>query len=203
MSTVVARHARLATRGPACGQPSDCVSELCTGNLCACSASLNVLDDGSGANGTVGLPDLVMSEISPGNYIEVFNTTLAAIPLNAAPHWLCSPFAYAQLATLAPTTTVPAGGFATIPWPTSFTDVDAGGEVLLYASAAFNDNTQILDFSCWGVNPPRHAQSQAEAVGKWLGGMQRGAVVFGDSSQRIDDRGNGRGLHYDVGPDAE
>jgi hypothetical protein len=156
--------------GQSCVQPNDCVSGVCTGSLCACSPSLNPLDDGSGANGGVGLPDLVMSEISPGNYIELFNTTGAAITLGASAHWLCSPFAYAKLSVIAAAVTVPAGGYATVPWPAGFTDVNAGGEVMLYASAAFSTNSEILDFMCWGINPHGTRKSQAEAIGKWTGG---------------------------------
>jgi hypothetical protein len=128
---------------------------------------LDVLDDGTGSNGTISLPALVMSEISPGNYIELFNTTGTAITLAGAPYWLCSPFAYVSLATLAPSVTVPANGYATVTWPAGFTDTNAGGEVILYASASFNLSTEILDFVCWGTNPHGSRKTQAESVGKW------------------------------------
>ena len=84
-------------------------------------------------------------------------------------HQLCSPFDYAALSALAPSTIVPAGGFATVPWPGIFVDVDAGGEVILYSSNSFGSDTAILDFVCWGTNPHGSRKTQAETVGKWQG----------------------------------
>ena len=145
------------------------VADSSVADASICPNSLEVLDDNSGANGAIGLPDLVMSEINPGDYIELFNTTAIDIDLGAVQHQLCSPFSYVSLVSLAPTTVVPAGGFATVPWPVNFVDVDAGGEVILYASSSFGTDTAILDFVCWGTNPHGSRKSQAETVGKWLG----------------------------------
>ena len=84
---------------------------------------LDPLDDGSGVNGAVGLPALVISEVNPGEYVELFNTTASSITLPSI-YWLCSSFVYAQVAGV-----VPAGGYATVPWPANFPHVtDANGE---------------------------------------------------------------------------
>lgn len=131
---------------------------------------LDPLDDGSGAFGAIGLPALVISEINPGDYIEFFNTTLAPIAMSTSPYWLCSPFVYVSLPGAGAAVVVPAGGYATIPWPASFTDTDAGGEIQLYKTSNFGVSTDILDFVCWGVNPHGTRVAQAIAIGKWSGG---------------------------------
>ena len=129
-----------------------------------CAQPLDALDDGSGAFGAVGLPAIVISEIKPGpgGYIELFNTTNG--DFNTTGYWFCSPFNYSQVSVL-----VPAGSYLTVPWPVSFDDTTAGGEVQLFKSSAFNTSTEILDFVCWGVNPHFSRKGQAEAVGKWSG----------------------------------
>lgn len=134
-----------------------------TGARAQCDPDLDVLDDGSGANGAVGLPPVVISEINPGDYIELFNTT--ASDFNTTGYWFCSPFFYTQVGAVV----VPAGGYATIPWPMVFTDTDAGGEIQLFKSGSFGTSTDILDFVCWGTNPHPTRVAQANAVGKWAG----------------------------------
>lgn len=134
-----------------------------------CPAALAVQDDGTGSSGAVGVPDLVISEIDPGTYIELFNTTDADIALSGSAIQLCSRPAYSALSARAPSVTVPAGGYATIPWPPTFMDVDAGGEIILYANSSFATNTAILDYVCWGSIPHMSRKDQAEAVGKWSG----------------------------------
>ena len=128
-----------------------------------CDPDLNPLDDGSGAFGAVGLPAVVISEINPGNYIELFNTT--ASDFNTTGYWFCSPFTYTQVGAVI----VPAGGYATVVWPGAFIDTDAGGEIQLFKSGNFGASTDILDFVCWGTNPHGTRVAQANAVGKWSG----------------------------------
>jgi hypothetical protein len=123
--------------------------------------------------------NLVISEIDPGSHIEIYNPTGAAINLSTSSYQLCSPFVYAALATLGPGT-VPAGGYYLLPWPSGFTDVDSGGEVILFADGNFGDSTKIVDFVCWGVNPHDSRKGQAESVGKWTGAcadaLEQGAI---------------------------
>ena len=124
---------------------------------------LDPLDDGTGANGAVGLPALVISEVNPGEYVELFNTTQSNITLPSI-YWLCSSFVYAQVAGV-----VPAGGYATVPWPANFPHVtDANGEMMLYRSANFAANADILDYIIWG-NPGITRKTQATTIGKWVG----------------------------------
>ncbi|MCB9559201.1 MAG: hypothetical protein H6708_02190 [Kofleriaceae bacterium] len=101
--------------------------------------------------------------------IELYNNTASPIALSSTAYWLCSPFVYKDLASLAPAVTIPAGGYATVPWPAGFTDVDAGGEVILYldANTGFGDGLKIMDFVCWGTNPHGSRLALAAGAGKW------------------------------------
>lgn len=157
-----------------------------------CDPALNPLDDGSGAFGAVGLPQVVISEIKPGagGYVEYFNTTAAAV--NLAPLWLCSPFDYAPAGAIM----VPAHGYATVPWPVIFSDTPAGGEVILFKSAAFGTSTEILDYVCWGTNPHSSRQAQAIAVGKWSGACP-GVLTNGAIHRKIGTKGT-TAADYDV-----
>lgn len=121
------------------------------------------------SDGTSIPVDLVLSEIRPREFIELFNTTAQDITLGSAQFNLCSPFDYASLRNFAPSVVVPAGGYATIPWPVFFTDTAAGGEVILYRLPVFDVSNNIVDFVCWGTNPHSSRKGQAESVGKWSG----------------------------------
>lgn len=132
----------------------------------ACPAALNPTSDG----GAAGLQNLVISEINPGDYIELYNNTASPIDLSNGAFQLCSRPQYVALATHAPSVTVPAGGYATVTWPSSFTDVDAGGEIALYANSSFGDPASVMDFVCWGTNPHESRKSEAETANKWNDG---------------------------------
>jgi hypothetical protein len=132
-----------------------------------------------------GTPDLIISEIDPGSFIEVFNTTSAPIALGAPSTFqFCSPFTYQPLATLAPGVVVAPGGYAQLPWPSAFDDTDAGGEIILFASSDFGTNENIMDFVCWGTNPHSSRMGQATAISKWSNACL-GAITAGRSLQRV------------------
>ncbi len=140
----------------------------------ACPAGLNPAPDLSAG----APPTLIISEINPGEYIEVFNNTTAPMNLAATVFELCSRPGYARVATLTGAGTVPAGAYATLGWPVGFADVDAGGEVMLYASSSYGTSAHIMDFVCWGVNPHSSRKAQAVEVGKWTGDCA-GALTSG------------------------
>ena len=167
-----------------------CLSFLTANARAQCDPDLAPLDDGSGVFGAVGLPAVVISEINPGDYIELFNTT--ASDFNTTGYWFCSPFTYTQVGAVV----VPAGGYATVPWPGVFTDSDAGGEIQLYKSSLFGISTDILDFVCWGTNPHATRVSQANAVGKWSGPCAP-AVVNGAIHRKVGTAGTSAS-DYDV-----
>lgn len=175
----------------------------------SCQPGLAVQDDGGGADGAVGLPDLVISEVRPAEYIELFNTTDGDIDLSGTTHAFCSPFLYADLADLhAPgedtgSVTVPAGGFATIQWPITparavFLDDSDGGAILLYSVDSFSTDTAILDFVCWGSPSHSTRKDQAEAVSKWDEGADCAPVLTNGSIHRLANTTGDGAASYDV-----
>ena len=103
-----------------------------------------------------------IAEIDPGATITLFNPTGADISL--AGYQLCAMPAYVSI-----TGTVPARGSLSIPWPGSFSDTDAGGEVALYTSGSFGSATAQIDFVCWGTGHTPSRKSVAETDGDWSG----------------------------------
>jgi len=149
----------------------------------ACATDLGVQDDGS-TGGADTIPDLVISELNPGDYLEVFNPTGSTVDISMTPYsayrW-CAPFQYAPLA---PTISIPAGSYAVLDWPASFSNAtDAGGEVILYRSSAFGTSSDILDFVCWGTYGSSR-KTQAESVAKWSGACVSGAIPAGGALHR-------------------
>ncbi|MEM9190501.1 MAG: lamin tail domain-containing protein [Myxococcota bacterium] len=176
--------------GTDCTDADPCTtSDRCDAGGCGGTAvmDLGVRPDGSDAFGGVSRPPLVISEIDPGDFIELYNRTSQPIPLMGDSYQLCSSPMYIDLAMLAPGVTVPANGYATIPWPMGFTDNDAGGEIILYSEADFTDSTNILDFVCWGTVPHASRLSEAAMLEKWTASDCGGALTAG-SIQRIPNR---------------
>jgi hypothetical protein len=160
-----------------------------------CATALNPTSDGSAA----GLQDLVLSEINPGQYIEVYNNTAAAIDLDTVAYQLYSnPDSVAiAAANVGMNITVPAHGFAELGWPAAFTDTDAGGEVILFVDNQFTDMASIMDFVCWGTNPHSSSKQLAEDANKWddaaacasaltMGAIHRLATTDGVSAADYD-----------------
>jgi hypothetical protein len=140
-----------------------------------CPPSLAPTSDG----GSAALQNVVISEINPGDYIELYNNTGTDIDLDNVAFQLCSPFQYAAVAVVGAGVTIPAGGYAEIDWPAAFTDADAGGEVILYTdSGDFADGARIMDFVCWGTNPHDTRKALAESANKWTGACA-GALTMG------------------------
>lgn len=142
------------------------------GDAPLCSPALDVVDDGSGLAGAGGLPALVISEVAPGRFIELYNTTAAPIDLSGSDYLLHSRGNTPQNIVLAASgVTVPAGGYATIDWGFSRATLD-GGDLALYTSADDLSNARsLLDYVCWGGLPAANRQALANAAGKWIGGL--------------------------------
>lgn len=160
------------------------------GQLPTCTSSLTINNDGTG----IAQP-LVISEINPGDYIEVFNNSGEEINLATSTAQFCSPFEYQALKLLS-TAKIPAGGFLKLNWPTGFQDLDSGGEVILYANGAFSTSSSIMDFVCWGTNPHDSRKSQAEGVGKWSGACA--GAITGGAIHRLTSTAGTSASDYDV-----
>ncbi len=138
-----------------------------TGHLGDPCCPLSPLDDQTGQP-PGGIPEVIISEIKPGEFIEVHNTTDADVDLSSVVWQWCSPLSYAVVAT---SVVIPPKGFATLNWPSNFFNSTAtNGEIILFLDTVgfFNDATRQLDYVCWGTGP-KIRKTQAEGVGKWSG----------------------------------
>jgi hypothetical protein len=129
----------------------------------ACAADLNPSDDGSSA----ARQALVLAEINPGDYLELYNNTASDIDLDTSTVQVVSGGMTVALATAGAGITVRAGGRAVVDWPAALTDAtDAGGEVLIYLATP-TTAAEIMDFVCWGTAPTTSFKADAVANGKW------------------------------------
>ena len=137
-----------------------------------CNAPLDPQPDGS----TVADPEpaIVISEINPGNYIEVYNRSNAAVDLSMAPfdddRWCAQP----EYPNVTPAITIPALSYAELDWDADLSNQanDSAGELALYANGGFGSSANVLDFVCWGptpVGPGGTRIDEAIGAGKWTG----------------------------------
>ncbi len=165
----------------------------------ACASSLTPADDGSGA----ARQALILSEINPGDYVEVFNNTGADIDLDTVAYQLVTGLVTEPISGvgIGAGITVAAGGFAELGWPATFTTPDdLGGEVLLYLDTDTATDTQIMDFVCWGATPTDSHKADAENGAKWdstAGGPCPVALVAGAIHRLASTDGLGA-TDYDV-----
>jgi hypothetical protein len=132
-----------------------------------------------------------IAEIDPGTSITLFNPTGADI--NVAGYLLCSRPSYPPISG-----TVPARGTLSIPWPGSFSDTDAGGEVALYTSGSFGSASAQIDFVCWGTGHTPSRKSVAEADGDWSGACA-GAITGAKLSRLPNTDGSGAASYSGAG----
>jgi len=129
---------------------------------------------------------LVISEVRPGEYIELFNATGSDIDLRSSDHWFCSPFIYVPLADTGGI--VPARGYLSIDWPYAVlvsAGMESTGELILYSAGTnFDDPALMLDFMCWGTRPAMSRKVAAEVGGHWAGECAS-AIPAGGSIHRL------------------
>jgi CSLREA domain-containing protein len=130
----------------------------------ACSGRLDPADDGTGL-----LVDLVVSEVAPGQHIELYNPSASPMPLWQVAHRLMSPPFSVPVATLAPDAIAPARGYVTLPWPGTFPAPIRAHEIVLYRDADTANPQKIVNYACWGDRFPPERKDDAEQVGKWSG----------------------------------
>lgn len=153
-------------------------------------------DDGSGAARRA----LVLSEVNPGDYIEVFNDTAAPIDLDSVAYQLVAGAAAVDVSVAGAGVTVPPAGFAELDWPAALTDpVDAGGEVhLALDGTAEPDGSDVMDFVCWGTPATTTGKDLAELGGKWDAAAPcAGALTMGAIHRAVSTIGTSAGS-YDV-----
>ncbi len=149
-----------------------------------CTETLLVTADGS----TVGLFDIVISEISiAGDYVELFNITDTDVALSGlTTHKWCAFPNYAAVS--ADTVTVPAGGFATIPFPIGG-QTEAAGELVLYSDDSYTTPGSVLDYLCWGTGGTMR-KATAETANKWSGGCVDAIPTGGAIHRNQDEEGD-------------
>lgn len=147
----------------------------------ACADALAPIDDDTDLPAG-GIPDVIISEVRPGAFVEVYNTTGAAIDLSTPPqsgyYWCNRPF-YGAVNTAV---TVPARSYAQLPWPGG-TSSEASGEYVLYKNSSFGTGLNILDYVCWGALPGVNRNTEATGVDKWSGACAA-AIPSGGSLAR-------------------
>jgi hypothetical protein len=141
--------------------------------------------------------DLIISEVSPGNHIGLFNPTDADIALAGSTYQLCQMPAYVGITTAG---TVPAKGHLLVGWPASFDDSLTGDEVALYANSNFTEGDSIVDFVCWGTGRITNTRKAlAEGADHW-GGDCVGAISAGQAVIRIPETNGTSAASYTLGP---
>lgn len=144
--------------------------------------------------------DLIISEVSPGEHVGLFNPTDTAIDLAVGDYELCQMPAY----TTGLTGTVPAKGYLLVDWPAAFSDALAGEEVALYADIGtqldFAEEGFMRDFVCWGTGSTVGGSRQALAgnEGLWEDGCV-GAISLGQGIIRLEETDGTSAASYELG----
>ncbi len=156
---------------------------------------LDVQDDGT----TQGHESIVISEIKPGDYVELFNRTDEPVDLTTFDaHSWCSFPSYSPVRD--DVVTIAAKGYATIPFPTNGQG-DTNGELVLYASTDYTNQAEVLDYVCWGNGETvRQVVALGTPIGsnKWNAGGCVASIPTGGSLHRIAGNNGKDVAHYEV-----
>ncbi len=162
-----------------------------------CPAELAPISDGS-ARPASGIPDYIISALSPGNYIEIYNTTDSDIDLAILPYavymWCSRP----SYTAVTPQMLIPAKSFVALDWPGFPADRNnAGGEAINFANSAFANGANQIDFLCWGTGNASTRKVNAELFSKWSGDCLPSIPDGGSIVRKIGVAGNSA-ADYDV-----
>jgi hypothetical protein len=153
--------------------------------LPACAEDLGTQDDGSSANETN--PNIVISEVDPGEFIELYNAGSGTVMLSATGYRWCNNRNYSTGFT-AHNFTIPAGGRRVIEWPGG-NGSETNGDVSIYANGSFTIGSSILDYVCWGNAGSPNRNSEANLVGKWSGNCADSIPAGGSLVRRANREG--------------
>jgi hypothetical protein len=152
--------------------------------LPACGEDLApVSPDGSNAENTD--PNIVISEIDPGTFIEVYNSGTGDVLLSATGYSWCNNRSYPRFTSH--NIVVKPGGRRVINWPGGGGQ-ETGGDVSIYSTASFSNGAKQLSYVCWG-NPSnggstRKVEAESTASEKWNGACAS-AIPAGGSLARL------------------
>ncbi len=143
------------------------------------------------------IPELIISEIVPGEYIELYNSAYAEINLSSADQYLVSGLHHVGVADLGSGQTIPARGYRQLAWPSEMSMSWESGELVLFRdnTSGFDDLTKIEDFVAWGESPTDSRIEMATKARKWygppdgtldLGAIQRIPGTLGDEVHSYD-----------------
>ena len=117
------------------------------------------------------VPQLILSEIVPGEYIELYSSEFTEVDLETVDQVIVSGQQHISVSDLASGQTIPARGYLQLPWPAGMTASSASGEFVLYSDAdsGFDIARKIDDFVAWGELKLDSRIELAREVGKWIG----------------------------------
>lgn len=162
--------------------------------MVVCAERLDPIDDGSDATSAGGLPVIVISEVKPDEYIEIYNTTDQALNLDTLGGWRWC--ARPQYPGISQDLVIPALSYLRLTDPTSI-NTEATGEMAIYIDNGFATPASVADFVCWGDGTPTSRKTTAEAAGKWTGDCAPAIPAGGAIHRKIGTDGNSAD-DYDV-----
>ncbi|MCP4194135.1 MAG: hypothetical protein GY768_26290 [Planctomycetaceae bacterium] len=143
------------------------------------------------------MPQLVISEVVPDEYIELFNAGYERVELSQVEQVLVSSADDVRVGAWGAGEAIPVRGYLQLEWPDGFTMSDESGELILYrdGQTGFDDASKIDDFVAWGAPVDQSRIALAELVGKWegepdgsldLGAIQRIPGTRGEEAHAYD-----------------
>ena len=139
-----------------------------------CAVQLAPLDDGTDGTSADSLPVIVISEVKPNDFVEVYNTTTDPVSFSAdlaGWQWCSRPIPSGRYRLVSgDNVTVPGLSYIRLDYPLGATSND-NGEMALYINSGYGLAINMVDFVCWG-DPESIGTSRkgvALTAGKWSG----------------------------------